>query len=161
MTLPGPAPSDGDLYQARSLPARFADAVTRRDIDGIRSCFLPDATWEVPAPIGISALSRDEILATFTDRWPTREFIVQFVPSTLVVDCDGQTARLRSTMIEFGRFDPDRGLLLVGLYHDSVRKVGQEWLFQRRVLQPLFHDTHPHPGQTVARYTAAGLAWPP
>jgi hypothetical protein len=158
MTSPGPAAPDDDLRQACSLPARFADAVTRRDLDGISSCFLPGATWEVPDPIGIHADGRDAILAIFTERWPAREFIVQVVSPAIVVGFDGTTASLRSTMIEYGRFDADRGLTLIGLYNDSVRKAGQEWRFQRRVLQPLFHDTRPPPGQVLARYTQHGLA---
>jgi hypothetical protein len=112
----------------------------------------------VPAPIGINARGRDAILAIFTERWPTREFIVQLVSSTLILDCDGHTANLRSTMIEFGRFDAARGLILIGLYHDSVRKEGEQWFFQRRVLQPLFFDDRPNAGQVLARYTPYGLA---
>jgi hypothetical protein len=66
MTPPDPAPSHDDLHQARDLPARFADAVTRRDLDSLGACFLPDATWEVPAPIGINAHGRDAVLARYT-----------------------------------------------------------------------------------------------
>jgi hypothetical protein len=160
MNVPNQTSLHDEFHDVRSLPSRFADAVTRRNLDELRSCFLPDATWEVPAPMSIHARGRDAILAIFTERWPAREFIVQFVPSTIVLDRGDDRAKLRSTMIEFGRFNADRGLTLIGLYHDSVRKAGHGWAFERRVLQPLFYDDRPVSGQVLARYGVGGLTQP-
>lgn len=56
------------VQELRELVERYSFAVTARDYELLRTCFAPDATWAVGAPVNLGAEGGDAIVEFIRER---------------------------------------------------------------------------------------------
>ncbi|MCA1845343.1 MAG: nuclear transport factor 2 family protein, partial [Actinobacteria bacterium] len=92
-----------DRLDLLDLPKIGADAVCRKDPDQYASMYTEDAIWD-PRPIlpdvyqGKATIRHEFVEALATVAW-----VAQTIYMTVIVDCDGETALLRSYIGEWGK----------------------------------------------------------
>jgi ketosteroid isomerase-like protein len=97
----------------------YTDGINQRDLEQVLSVFLPDATWSTVNHTdrrtfnGIADLREGFKMILTQSR-----FIVQ-MPTTSIVEVNGDTATARSTMHEVGDFDGP--FLCYGTYLDKLK----------------------------------------
>ncbi len=139
-----------DENEIRTLQARFDDTVIRRDLDGFRALWTPDAVWEIDPPLELHAQGIDAIMKALTAFNVMNEFMFRSTGYG-VIALNGDQARSTVTTTEFGRRASGKVYNNVALYQDELARTGGRWRFTARRYYYLWVDTEsPIPGQSVA-----------
>ena len=121
-----------DELAVRSLAAAYADAVNRRDAEGMAAVLAPDAIIEKPG-YGDPVQGREKILKRYRRLQRERSFLCQMIHSG-VVHLDGDTATARWWFSEIKQVaETGIWLKIVGVYQDDVVRRTEGWRFSRRV----------------------------
>lgn len=128
-----------DRVEIRDLVERFHDAVNHRDFHVVRGLFTVDAVWEVAPPFDRRFVGPEAIEAGIGESVGRLEFLVQTC-SPSVVDIQGDEARGRTSMQEFGRFRDGASMRVAGTYFDTFRKVDGRWRFSHRIFRARYAD---------------------
>lgn len=124
-----------DELAIRELIARYSDAVNRRDSAAWGATWATDAVWHI-AP-GLSPEGRDNIVALWEQLMSGFPFVVQ-MPSACLVEVEGDQARCRFYLCEYGKREDGGGMLTLGVYHDRLRREKEGWRFVERRFHPLY-----------------------
>lgn len=118
----------------RDLVSRYCDAIVRRDAQAWGATWAEDGEWHV---LGSAVKGRDKIIERWEQLIGGLPFIHQ-VASGGLLELDGEDARGRWYVTEYGVTGQGSGLLNLGVYHDDyVREAGQ-WCFARRRFGALY-----------------------
>lgn len=134
-----------DELAVRDLVARFSDAVTRRAPADMAALWVQDGTWVVPGigeTMGPAAI--EGVLAKLLEGFP---FLVQLTHNG-VVTLDGEVARARWYISEFGQDREGGGVYFVGTYHDRAVRTDAGWRFARRQFDFLYRGRTEAPGKS-------------
>jgi hypothetical protein len=123
-----PSGVTADELAIRSLVARYADAVNRRDEDAWRSTWTEDGEWHV---LGKSTAGREDVVALWCELMGSFGFVLQLIHSG-TIELDGDRATGRWYLSEIWKRPDDSAGLSVGVYHDHYERGGAGWLFARR-----------------------------
>jgi ketosteroid isomerase-like protein len=123
-----------DELAIRTLVARYADAVMRRDASLLGVTYAPDAVWDLA---GTVAAGGDEIVALWQRLMAKFDLVLQTVHSgTVTVNGDQGTGRWYVS--ELNRNHRGDGSLMVGVYDDSYVRLGSGWRFSSRRFRFLY-----------------------
>jgi len=139
------APAIEDRFGISDLFTRYTCALDAGDVDTLVDCFTEDGALISPA---VGAHSGRPAIRAFAERFArfrANESQLRHVISNLMMQVDGDHARASCYLIVFLTRDGESRLLAPGRYDCELRKVGDAWRFQRRVV------THDHD------YTLEGL----
>ena len=121
-----------------TLVHRYADAVSRRDIEQWTDCWAEDACWTLRADHAVSG--RDAIVALLTSVMDRLVVVVQNVLNGEVeIDANGATASGRWYIIEHLLATNGDTSMVLGYYDDSYVWRDGKWRFTNRVLVPSYH----------------------
>lgn len=123
-----------DRKQIEDLFSRYMWAIDSGDVDGLVACFTETGALESPAVgsyVGRAAIS--DFARRFA-RFRERGSQLRHVISNLIIDTDGDRAKARCYLVVFLTRDGSSRLLGPGRYECELRKVGGQWLFERRVV---------------------------
>jgi uncharacterized protein (TIGR02246 family) len=121
-----------DEVAIRALVSAYADAVNRRDAEGMAAVMAPDGIIEKPG-YGDPVHGHEKILKRYRRLQREREFLFQQIHSGVVhVDGDRATARwcFSETKLAVGSSD---WLSMFGVYQDEAVRLTEGWRFARRV----------------------------
>jgi uncharacterized protein (TIGR02246 family) len=121
-----------DELAIRALASAYADAVNRRDPEGMAAVMAPDSMIEKPG-YGEPVRGRELILKRYRRLQREREFLCQMIHSGVVhVEGDKATARwwFSETKLPAGGGD---WLSMIGVYQDEAVRLEEGWRFSRRV----------------------------
>ncbi|MFC3172780.1 nuclear transport factor 2 family protein [Novosphingobium bradum] len=136
-----------DRLAIRELIEKYTVCVTRRDWDGMISCFLEDGRWITSVGhdlAGVAAI-REGIMAAVAPR----KFLMQMTHGMTIDRLDADSAETTSILHEFAVED---SIFVLGTYHDQLAKVGGEWKFRERFFQVHYMDMGAQPGQVMVDY---------
>lgn len=138
---------NSDEAEIRALSDRYCDALTRADFSAIRACYAEDAIWEAPS-FNLRSEGLDEIMAFNEKIVGQMELLIQIAGSHIVT-INGDTARLRSTVLECGRSrDGKSGMTNYGIYDSDLRRDPVKgWRFVHRRFHTILNDPNPPKGQ--------------
>lgn len=138
---------NSDEAEIRALSDRYCDALTRTDFPAIRACYAEDAVWEAPS-FNMRSEGLDAIMAFNEAIVGSMEMLVQIAGSH-VITIDGDTAQLRSTVLELGRSrDGKTGMTNYGIYDSDLRRDPLKgWQFVHRRFHTILNDSAPPNGQ--------------
>ena len=127
-----------DRQALADLVHRYADGVTRQDLEQWSSCWAEDARWWVGP--NRTASGREAIVALLEDLLGRLEGVVQNVLNG-VVSIDHGTARGQWYIIEHYRRVSGEAALVLGRYDDTYTYAGRDggWLFASRTLVTSYH----------------------
>ncbi len=116
----------------RQLHARYADAVWRKDAQGLGQCFAEDAEWRVGGQV---MRGRAQIVSFIEGAFPLyRRILMTF--RTPIVDLTGEgTAVARTYVTENSLFADGTPYAPIGIYFDRFAEAGGRWLFTWRMFQ--------------------------
>ena len=126
-----PNPCEDELA-IRALAQAYADAVNRRDAEGMAAVLTPDAVIEKPG-YGEPVRGQEKILKRYRRLQREREFLCQMIHSG-VVHVDGDLATARWWFSEVKK--PAGGgewQTMIGVYQDEAMRLPEGWRFTRRV----------------------------
>jgi hypothetical protein len=135
-----------DKLAIQELILAYSDAATRGDWATFATLFAADAVWEVGAPVNSRVDGAAAIVDVASRNVDGEDFLVQMPHGSLVrlVDDDHATA---TTMIHaLARRTGAHSVTNYGVYYDDLVRIGGEWRFARRLLQPFYAETEPLPG---------------
>lgn len=121
-----------DEMAIRALASAYADAVNRRDAEGMAAVLTPDAVIEKPG-YGDPVHGIENILKRYRRLQRERAFLCQMIHSGVVhVDGDHATARwwFSETKLPVGG---GNWLTMYGVYQDEAIRLPLGWRFARRV----------------------------
>lgn len=133
-----------DELAIRQLTAAYSDAVNRRDRDDFAAVWAPDGRWIVPGledTVGGEAAA-DQVLRLTADM----EFMLQQLQGGQVW-IDGDIARARWYIVEFGRTTEGKGVHIAGVYQDRLVRTDAGWRFQQRHFEFLYRGFVDAPGK--------------
>jgi hypothetical protein len=142
------------------LVLRFADAVTRNDVELFGSLWAEKATWIIDPPSNLSVTGTPAELAALVSGMPSRwEGFVQLVHGT-IAEADAGGARARSYMTEVARprEGASHGYFNHAIYEDRLERTAAGWRFAKRHYRYLYLDDRPLAGQfpyAFGEYTPA------
>ena len=147
-----------DESDIRNLTARFSDTAIRRDYDGFRALWTPDAVWEIKEPLPSSATGTDAIVTMLQGLMDTFEFFVQMVHSG-VVTVEGDSANARWITQEMGRGKDDRCYYNnYAIYDDRLIRQDGVWRFARRTYDYMYLDDSAFMGKAYALPAELGMS---
>jgi 3-phenylpropionate/cinnamic acid dioxygenase small subunit len=127
--------SDEDLI--RNLIFAYARAYDERDLDGLRACFVEDATfsWEIAdGPSGGPFEGRDAIVASNKASLDSQDDTRRHVMTNVAFAGEGDKRSVSSYMTLFAHQDGQLRPLTTGVYTDEVVRDGDGWKFRARHL---------------------------
>lgn len=140
-----------DELAIRSLAAAYADAVNRRDAEGMAAVFAPDGIIEKPG-FGDPVQGVEKILKRYRRLQRERDFLCQMIHSG-IVEVDGDRATARWWFSEIKKpVDSDDWLSMIGVYQDEAVRTAQGWRFARRMQTTVQEQVLP--GEPGLRYHA-------
>ncbi|OPX06666.1 nuclear transport factor 2 family protein [Gordonia sp. i37] len=130
-----------DQEELIALSARFADAVTRVDVDAFADVWSDSGVWVIAPPLDVTMTgSGAELAAGFAAgaeaMWAT--FIQQVHQVLVEVDSDSATGRTYIT--ELGYRHDGTGQTLHGVYDDEYVRTATGWKFAKRHFSYLYYD---------------------
>jgi ketosteroid isomerase-like protein len=135
-----------DKLAIQELIVTYSDAATRGDWDAFSTLWAPDAVWEVGQPIGSRVEGAEEIIRVASTNVDSEDFLVQ-MPHGSVVTLHGDGRATATTLIHaLARRGDDHAVTNYGVYYDDLVELGGAWKFARRLLQPVYAETEPLPG---------------
>jgi uncharacterized protein (TIGR02246 family) len=117
-----------DRELIRELLARYADAVTRQDLDGYLDCWTEDGVRTGP---GGDCSGTDELRAQWHGIFGAVEQMTFFAQAG-AIEVDGDHATVRSHCLEFIRLRDGSSRQVIGEYADTVRRENGRWAFAVR-----------------------------
>ncbi len=123
-----------DETEIRDLLARYADAVNRRDTEAWGDTWAEDGCWRI---LGMAPEGRAAVVALWQKLMAGIPFVLQ-LPGQALIEVDGDEARCRVYLSEYGRSADGAGLLTLGVYHDRLRREPAGWRFRERRFEPLY-----------------------
>jgi uncharacterized protein (TIGR02246 family) len=131
-----------DEMAIRALAAAYADAVNRRDADGMAAVFAPDGIIEKPG-YGDPVQGRELIARRYRRLQRERQFLCQMIHSG-VVHVAGDRATARWWFSEM-KLPADGGdwLSMIGVYQDEVVRLPEGWRFARRIQTTIMEHHYP------------------
>jgi ketosteroid isomerase-like protein len=133
-----------DRFEIEALRGEITDAVMMRDYDRAISLFTPDGAMRWPH-IDKAFVGRAEIRAGIEWGQGLWQFFVQNVHPG-VIQLDGDAARGRAYVQEFGRMRDGSSHLNYALYHDRYQRTPDGWKFSERVYELRYLDSSPLTG---------------
>lgn len=133
-----------DELAIRQLTAAYSDAVIRRDRGDFAAVWAPDARWIVPGladTIGGEAAA-DQVLSLTEGM----EFMLQYLQGGQVW-VEGDKARARWYIVEFGRTKEGQGVHIAGVYQDRLVRTDAGWRFSQRHFEFLYRGLIDVPGK--------------
>ncbi len=122
-----------DDLAIRDLIARIAllgDAAHADDHDDFVNCFDEQFSWSIP---GASGGGHAGIVANLENGAEGRDSHTRHVITTQSVELDGgDTARSNACFLLYGESATKPTLLMIGVYHDEVRRTPSGWKLVRR-----------------------------
>jgi hypothetical protein len=119
----------------RATIAAYTQALDDGRVDDVVATFAADGSVDLP---GLGAhTGHDELRAAFekvVPQVPQRHLVL----NTHVSDWSDSEARASSDVVFLVRGDAGWMLVLVGRYHDVLRRDGDTWLFRSRVADFIF-----------------------
>lgn len=126
-----------DEQQIANLVFAYARAYDERDLDGLRACFVPEATfaWEIAnGPSGGPFEGAEAIVASNQASLDSQDDTRRHVMTNLSITGDGETRHVTSYLTLFAHQDGRLVALTTGVYTDEVVRVGGAWKFRTRHL---------------------------
>jgi uncharacterized protein (TIGR02246 family) len=123
MTLP-----PDDMFAIHGLVANYNFAIDSGDGDAFAATFTHDGVLEA----GGSSIHGREALRAYAPTVPLAMPKPRHVVTSLSVDGNADSARLRAYIHMFSGAGRDRRVVVAGTYHDELTKVGGQWLFVKR-----------------------------
>jgi ketosteroid isomerase-like protein len=114
------------------LVHRYADAVSRRDMEQWDACWAPDARWEMRADR--IASDADGRCALLQHAFDVLEGVVQLVMNGTVSEVSADEAEGRWYIVEHTRRTNGVTGLIVAHYDDRYVRMDGRWLFAARTL---------------------------
>ena len=131
------------LTDVRNLLDRYHAAVNYRRPQLFREVFTEDATWELGPPIDVRFTSLGVIVPVLTASIERQVFLVQSSSALLQESDDGQSMRVKSTMVEFGREREDAPPWMATVIFDELIVATADGLrIQHRRGQMVQQSTH-------------------
>ena len=131
-----------DQLAIRALASAYADAVNRRDAEGMAAVMAPDGVIEKPG-YGDPVQGREVILKRYRRLQRERDFLCQLLTSG-VVHVSGDTAVARWWFSETKlRATDGEWLNMIGVYQDEVVRLTEGWRFSRRVQTTIMEHVIP------------------
>jgi len=122
-----------DRLAIRELIDTYNDAIARFDAEAWGRTWTDDAEWEL---MGNVARGRDAIVAFWQKSMEQFELVVfQAVPGSVEIKGHEATGRVYAHEVVQPKGSPP--LHMHGRYDDTYEKVGDDWLFSRRVYRVL------------------------
>jgi uncharacterized protein (TIGR02246 family) len=118
-----------DLAAINQLYAAYCHAIDDRDGKAFSSCFVPDGSLEV----GGQATAGHEALTRFAEELAPG---LRHVVSNVHIEGDGAEAHGRAHVLVYTQVEGSPSLMVSGRYRDSLRRVGDAWLFDERHFTP-------------------------
>jgi hypothetical protein len=118
-----------DRFELEELPIRYADILTRRRPEELGRVFAEDAVWILPGiedTVGIDAIVPR--LAGVLEGYP---FLTQNIDGSLI-KIDGDRARGRSYITEWGRDSTGMDVKMLAVYEDEMVRTPDGWRFSKR-----------------------------
>ncbi|WP_420639733.1 nuclear transport factor 2 family protein [Candidatus Poriferisocius sp.] len=113
----------------RSTIARYAQALDDGRTDDLVATFCPDGVCELP---GFGTFTGHAEIAEAFARWrpvkPQRHLVANTALAARSVDEVDAVSDLVFTVLDKGAWS----IVMVGRYHDTFRRVGDQWLIARR-----------------------------
>ncbi len=120
--------------EIRTLVARYADAVIRRDASDWGETWAEDAVWKI---MGMEVQGRAPIVALWQRLMAGIPSVVQ-IPNACILQIDGARATGRWTITEYNKLANGTAMLMVGLYHDAYTRADGVWRFASRRFDALY-----------------------
>lgn len=120
--------------EIRTLVARYADAVIRRDASDWGETWAVDAVWKI---MGMETHGREGIVALWQRLMAGLTNVVQ-VPNACILEIDGARATGRWTITEYNKLATGTAMLMVGVYHDAYTRADGAWRFASRRFDALY-----------------------
>jgi hypothetical protein len=127
-----------DYEEIRQLAARYCRAADFGDADAFATCFTPDGTFALDSdspsiPKGGPFVGPVALRRLCAENFESTRGHVRHWNSPPVIEGDGETAKMSSylAVIRVGEA-PEAGVILTGVYWDTLAKVGGKWLFAER-----------------------------
>jgi len=136
-----------DTVAIQQTIARYIEAASSGDLDGVASTFAADGVWEVPA-FPMRVVGPDAIKAKISELLEPMDYLVQLAaPAFITVNGDKATAR--SAMREGAKFKgKDVSAEILGVYDDDLVRTADGWKFARRTFELSCFNTYDiHPPQ--------------
>jgi hypothetical protein len=151
-----------DKAAIREVIEAYFDAATRADWDLFESLFVFDAVYEVVPPPGAGEVYAGERSRSVGARQirdssaaavAGLEVFAQVHHGTVVTLLDAEHASARCLFHAIARgVGGGPSYRHYAIYYDDLVKVGNSWKFTNRLLQPIYFEFEPLPGQpAVAR----------
>ncbi len=118
----------------RTLVARYADAVVRRDAVDWGETWAEDAVWRI---MGMETRGREAIVALWQRLMGGYPQVVQ-IPNSAILAIDGARATGRWYISEFGKLANGTAMLTLGLYSDEYTRAEGAWRFASRRFDVLY-----------------------
>jgi hypothetical protein len=140
-----------DEAAIRDATARFADAATSADHEGLRTLWDDDAEWVIGGtegqPFERRAKGIDDIVSMFRTLRDERDYFVQFaVPGA--IEINGDDAATRCICYEAARGPGESYYRNTGVWSDRLRRSANGWVFASRTYHYLWLDLSPFSGDT-------------
>jgi hypothetical protein len=113
----------GDLGVRRTL-ARLSDSIFRRDRIAHGECYAENGEWHA---FGVITRGRQAVVDHWWAVMQGFPFVRQDI-SSLVIEVEGNGAASRGYVDETLRMPDGSHQIVMGLYHTTFEKVGEEWL---------------------------------
>jgi len=113
----------GDVGVRKTL-ARMADSIFRRDREAHGRCYADDGEWHA---FGSIVRGREAVVDHWWNVMQGFPFVRQTI-SSLVIEVDGDSAASRGHVDEVLKMPDGSYQLVMGIYHSTFRRVGDEWL---------------------------------
>jgi AcrR family transcriptional regulator len=129
---PGAAPTPATDTALRQLVSHYCDAVSRGDVDAFVSCWTDDGVWSR----GKQIVGHEALRVQFVKLSAAHNWLQQTAPNAVFeVDESAGTGSGRVSVHESFKSKKSGVGTLLGVYHDSYRRVSGSWLFNERTLE--------------------------
>jgi hypothetical protein len=136
----------------RTLLAKYADGVCRRDGDAWGATWAPDGIWDLGG--GRKVTGRDEIVPMWLGIMNNFDGVLhQYADGWADLDQDAGTGTGRWYVYETLKPSGGDPMVMIGFYDDEYIKVDGQWHFASRGLTPIYRGSADMAGE----YTGFGL----
>lgn len=123
-----------DEREVRNLVARYADAVSCRNLAAWAATWSEECEWSV---LGASHYGREGVVERLEQLLGGLDFVVQ-IASGGIVELESDRGSGRWTITEHGRFANGNPVFTLGLYKDEYVRENGSWCFSRRVFHAIY-----------------------
>jgi len=131
-----------DQLALQQLMGRYVDAANRRDGESWAQTWAEDGCWSL---MGMDVEGREAILGLWQQVMAGFEFAL-LVPSSHVIDIDGDSATGHWYLQEFTRDLQGEPMQAVSRYTDRYARIGGQWYFARRQYDIIYRGASPMEG---------------